>query len=55
MRDRIAVIADVPFPTMPGSAPAPRLTESWFCCAEPTSAQAIAVGLRIGRLPLATK
>jgi radical SAM superfamily enzyme YgiQ (UPF0313 family) len=28
------------------AAPAPRLTESWFCCAEPTEGQS--VGLRIG-------
>lgn len=28
--------------------PAPRLTESWFCCAEPTASQAISVGLRPG-------
>lgn len=26
--------------------PAPRLTESWFCCAEPTDAQAISIGRR---------
>ncbi len=29
----------------------PRLTESWFCCAEPTAGQAIAAGLTIGRVP----
>lgn len=28
--------------------PAPRLTESWFCCAEPTDAQAISIGPRSG-------
>lgn len=27
-------------------SPAPRLTESWFCCAEPTEAQAISIGRR---------
>lgn len=27
-------------------SPAPRLTESWFCCAEPTDAQAISIGPR---------
>jgi len=27
-------------------APAPRLTESWFCCAEPTGAQTISIGRR---------
>jgi radical SAM superfamily enzyme YgiQ (UPF0313 family) len=31
-------------------APAPHLTESWFCCAEPTIGQATAVGLSIGRV-----
>lgn len=25
--------------------PAPRLTESWFCCAEPTESQSISIGL----------
>jgi radical SAM superfamily enzyme YgiQ (UPF0313 family) len=34
--------------------PAPRLTESWFCCAEPTTGQGAAVGLSIGRVPAAT-
>ncbi|MDP9494268.1 MAG: radical SAM protein [Actinomycetota bacterium] len=29
---------------------APRLTESWFCCAEPTTGQATAVALSIGRV-----
>lgn len=55
MRDRIARSADAGFPAMPHSAPTPRLTESWFCCAEPTSAQAGVVGLTIGRVPVATK
>ena len=55
MRDRVARSAGVSSPTMPESAPTPRLTESWFCCAEPTSAQAGAVGLTIGRVPVATK
>jgi hypothetical protein len=30
------------------SAPVPRLTESWFCCAEPTEGQAISIGVRGG-------
>ena len=30
--------------------PTPRLTESWFCCAEPTAGQATAVSLSIGRV-----
>lgn len=32
-------------------APVPHLTESWFCCAEPTTGQATAVALGIGRVP----
>ena len=32
----------------------PRLTESWFCCAEPTIGQATAVALSIGRVPALT-
>lgn len=55
MRDRIARFARGGFPPLPESPPAPRLTESWFCCAEPTGAQAGAVGLRIGRVPVASK
>jgi radical SAM superfamily enzyme YgiQ (UPF0313 family) len=54
MRVRIAEAARISLPAMPASAPTPRLTESWFCCAEPTPAQATSVGLRIGRVPLAT-
>ncbi|MEX1125591.1 MAG: radical SAM protein [Acidimicrobiia bacterium] len=30
--------------------PTPQLTESWFCCAEPTAGQATAVQLSIGRV-----
>lgn len=52
MRDLIYETAGETAPPMPDSPPAPRLSESWFCCAEPTSAQAAAVGLRIGRVPL---
>jgi len=55
MRNRIARAVGVDLPPMPASPPAPRLTESWFCCAEPTAAQAAAVGLTIGRVPLATR
>jgi hypothetical protein len=55
IRERVARSAGVSYPTMPESAPTPRLTESWFCCAEPTPAQAGAVGLTIGRVPIATK
>ncbi|MDX1469444.1 MAG: radical SAM protein [Acidimicrobiia bacterium] len=28
--------------------PAPRLTESWFCCAEPTASQSLSIGSRQG-------
>lgn len=55
MRNRIARAVGVDLPPMPASPPTPRLTESWFCCAEPTEAQAAAVGLTIGRVPLATR
>jgi hypothetical protein len=55
MRDRIARFARGGFPPLPGSPPTPRLTESWFCCAEPTPAQAGAVGLTLGRVPVAAK
>lgn len=54
MRDRIAEVVGLDLPAMPDSAPTPRLSESWFCCAEPTPAQAAAVGLSIGRVPLAS-
>jgi hypothetical protein len=54
MRERIGDIAGARIPAMPDSAPTPRLSESWFCCAEPTAAQAAAVGLTIGRVPLAS-
>jgi radical SAM superfamily enzyme YgiQ (UPF0313 family) len=55
MRARIAVAAGLELTEMPVSAPTPRLSESWFCCAEPTAAQAAAVGLTIGRVPLASR
>jgi hypothetical protein len=55
MRARIARFAQDGFPPLPESPPTPRLTESWFCCAEPTPAQAGAVGLALGRVPVATK
>jgi radical SAM superfamily enzyme YgiQ (UPF0313 family) len=54
MRRLIYETAGTAAPPMPDSPPAPRLTESWFCCAEPTAAQTAALGLRIGRVPLAT-
>lgn len=54
MRARIEEISGVVLGPLPWSPPAPRLTESWFCCAEPTAAQGAAVGLTIGRVPLAS-
>jgi radical SAM superfamily enzyme YgiQ (UPF0313 family) len=54
MRGRVGEITAVDLAPMPSSPPAPRLTESWFCCAEPTAGQAAAVGLTIGRVPLAS-
>jgi radical SAM superfamily enzyme YgiQ (UPF0313 family) len=54
MRNGIGEIAGVDQATMPSSPPAPFLTESWFCCAEPTAGQAAAVGLTIGRVPVAS-
>ena len=54
MRARIGEVAGVEVAPMPASPPAPRLTESWFCCAEPTPGQAAAAGLTIGRVPLAS-
>ena len=54
MRETIGDFAKVELAPMPSSPPAPRLTESWFCCAEPTDRQAATVGLTIGRVPLAS-
>jgi radical SAM superfamily enzyme YgiQ (UPF0313 family) len=54
MRSRIGKLTLADLPPMPLSSPAPRLTESWFCCAEPTAGQAAAIGLSIGRVPLAS-
>jgi Radical SAM superfamily len=55
MRERVGRWVGVDLQPMPISAPTPRLSESWFCCAEPTAAQAAAVGLTIGRVPLASR
>lgn len=54
MRSRIEEASGVRLGPLPWSPPAPRLTESWFCCAEPTAGQGAAVGLSIGRVPLAS-
>jgi radical SAM superfamily enzyme YgiQ (UPF0313 family) len=54
MRARIGEINAMDFTPMPSSPSTPRLTESWFCCAEPTAGQAAAVGLSTGRVPLSS-
>ena len=54
MRETIGDVAKVDLSPMPSSPPVPRLTESWFCCAEPTDRQAATVGLTIGRVPFAS-
>jgi hypothetical protein len=52
MRLAIASGAGADLGPMPAfGEPTPRLSESWFCCAEPTAGQAIAAGLSIGRVP----
>lgn len=43
----VAAASDRPPSEMTASVPVPRLTESWFCCAEPTPGQSS--GIRIGR------
>jgi hypothetical protein len=50
MRDEIGDLTGTGIGPMPVSPPTPRLSESWFCCAEPTAAQATAIGLTIGRV-----
>jgi radical SAM superfamily enzyme YgiQ (UPF0313 family) len=51
MRQVIGQEAGVDLGPLAGwGASAPHLTESWFCCAEPTIGQATAVGLSIGRV-----
>lgn len=41
---RIRAAAGAPARAVPAPAPGPRLTESWFCCAEPTPAQRASLG-----------
>lgn len=44
MRDAVSRAVGRPLPAPSRSVtPAPRLTESWFCCAEPTTSQTISV------------
>lgn len=51
MRSIIAEVAGLDAGAMPLSGrPVPRLTESWFCCAEPTEGQAVSVGITMGRV-----
>ena len=52
MRSAIAVASGADLgPLAPFNASVPRLTESWFCCAEPTAAQATAVTIGGIRVP----
>jgi len=52
MREAVGRAAGADLGPMPSSTgPVPHLTESWFCCAEPTAGQAAAIGLTIGRVP----
>lgn len=48
MREAVVEVSGRPLRRFTALAPAPRLTESWYCCAEPTENQAVSV--RIGRL-----
>ena len=50
MRREIADANKLPLGPMPVGSEVPRLTESWFCCAEPTAGQAISVGFGIGKV-----
>lgn len=43
MRDAIAAAAGFGFAAMLSGQPAPRLTEGWFCCAEPTASQMVSI------------
>ncbi len=52
MREAIGLASDSDLgPLPPFTGGSPRLTESWFCCAEPTAAQATAVSIGPGRVP----
>lgn len=46
MRHAVMCASGRDLPLFEGATPAPRLTESWFCCAEPTEGQS--VSLQIG-------
>jgi hypothetical protein len=47
MREAVVRVSGVGIEPFLDATPAPRLTESWYCCAEPTGTQA--VSLQIGR------
>ncbi len=48
MRDAVSRAAGSDLPHFEPTAPAPRLTESWFCCAEPTEGQSVSIRLGSG-------
>lgn len=48
MRHTVAEVCRLDPGPMPVGPAVPRLTESWFCCAEPTAGQAASVAVRIG-------
>ena len=50
MRREIADVNRSTSGPMPHGSEVPRLTESWFCCAEPTAGQATSVSLGIGKV-----
>jgi hypothetical protein len=46
MRAAVARSTGRPMPPLENVWAAPRLTESWFCCAEPTDVQALSIRRR---------
>jgi hypothetical protein len=46
MRAAVSRAVGYPLPTFEVAPAAPRLTESWFCCAEPTGRQAVSISGR---------
>jgi hypothetical protein len=45
MRMAIEAVTGHPLSPFTGTSPSPRLTESWFCCAEPTVGQTVSIQL----------
>lgn len=45
MRQAVMRVTGSDLPAFAGSPPTPRLTESWFCCAEPTDAQSVSISI----------